>query len=258
MTISATPPSTEQTDLIYHYTSTQALLNIIQKNKIVLWATHYQYLNDMGEIKKGIEIMNQHFLIDESQFDNLFILALSRTVDDLTMWQSYSEGYNGCILGFKYVQMEGDMIQCFYGEKEVLNYYSNFTELVEKGVMTYPQTTSQIKDKPFIDVIIRKLKQDIEVTSVIGYKNASFKYENESRFYTILKNEELSQVKFRSRNGLIIPYIERRFNKNILSEIWIPNNQNTNMNINSLKRLLSQNECENVEIKVSNIPFRRM
>ena len=46
-------------DTLYHYTTIDALLNMVKTDsQLHFWATRYDYLNDGEELKKGIEVLN--------------------------------------------------------------------------------------------------------------------------------------------------------------------------------------------------------
>lgn len=45
----------------YHYTNMQAFLGIVNSNHITMWATHYNYLNDKEEIKRGIDLIRDYY-----------------------------------------------------------------------------------------------------------------------------------------------------------------------------------------------------
>ena len=46
-------------DTLYHYTTIDALLNMVKTDsQLHFWATRYDYLNDGEELKKGIEVIN--------------------------------------------------------------------------------------------------------------------------------------------------------------------------------------------------------
>lgn len=255
------PPSPlgiDDTSIIYHYTNMQALLSILNPDSIVLWATHHKYLNDRDEIKKGIEVISGQFAIDEAVLKNVFILALSRTVDDISMWLNYSNGYNGCILGFKKHKIGGNMVNCFYGKDEANKYYSNNMTLLEKGSFSGFAGLSALNNDQLKAVFSQQIMNESGVAAIIGYKHEAFRYEHETRFFIILQRNNIEYIKYRSKKGVIIPYIECQFGKEILSEIWIPNNEYTELNKHSLQSMLNQYGYDDVKIKISKTPYRNI
>lgn len=242
--------------LMYHYTSLDAMLGIIRRDNIVMWATHYQYLNDKDEIIKGVTTMKAHEpSISLGIFENLFILSFSKTSDDLSMWYMYSSGYSGCMLGFRQSIVSGDMSVCTYGNEEAEFQIKGIKQLLTKGTLegvdenTSKSSYNLLMDKEFI------LKKSIFATAV-GFKNKEFAFEKEVRFYVDLKKEFHSIIKYRKRNNEIIPYVECLIDKDALAEIWIPNNEATPRTKASLERMLNQYGYNNTKVKVSNTSFR--
>lgn len=252
------PFTQENINTIYHYTNMNALLNIVRVDCIKLWATHYQYLNDRDEITKGIEIMRDYTEVKEEMFKNIFILALSRSVDNITMWLNYSDVYNGCILGFKYNELEVVKIPCSYGEnKATMNFEARWNYIKSLGEMDLVDFSDFNLDSNITDPI-GFFSKILHYEAIIGYKDEAFEYENEIRIINLIRDEDLKYTKYRTKNGVLIPYLELQFPKKVLSEIWIPNNEKTEMNKNSLQCMLNQNGYNGVEIKVSKTPYRNI
>lgn len=94
------------------------------------------------------------------------------------------------------------------------------------------------------------------------FKKEAFKNENEYRFviteYTdiLQKQNRAFQIKNRIQNGLIIPYIELDFNKDSVSEITISPTIKQNSYKAGIESLLYQNEYNQTQVKMSEIPLR--
>ncbi|WFR57107.1 DUF2971 domain-containing protein [Anaerocolumna sp. AGMB13025] len=105
----------DDSEKIYHYTSANALKNIIIDNE--LWVTHGNFLNDYSEVtyiykiilkvcqdimKNNNDAMKLYKMImkkhkeDHDWFSQLFILSFSTNSDSLTLWSEFSNfyGYN--------------------------------------------------------------------------------------------------------------------------------------------------------------------
>lgn len=237
----------------YHYTNMQALLNIIKPQHLVLWATNYKYLNDRDEIKRGINLIRDHSFIDEDKFKNLFILSLSQTVDDLSMWQSYSDGYNGCILGFNSnILKNRNYTVCNYDIVDVKKQFLQNKEFIDKHI------NQNLNKSSAFEISKKSLEEFNQYVVCLSLKDPSFKYENEWRIVWMVDKDETKLIKYRNKKGLIAPYIEYCFPKYVLSEIWIPNNEKTDMNKNSLLNMLKQYGYHDVEIIVSKTPYRNI
>ena len=99
---------------LYHYTSLDAVINIISTNK--LWLSHSGFCNDLYEINYGLQQMGEAAkngenrliskLFEPSSVRELilyryqpYIFCLSRHRDHLPQWQAYAER-NGCCITF--------------------------------------------------------------------------------------------------------------------------------------------------------------
>ena len=105
--------------MLYHYTTLDALINgIIDDNKICLWATKSEYLNDLSEkklgIKEGLKAIKRfekkngrkpfNASIDSdnvySRYIRTYIVSFTENKDELPMWSLYGEKGAGVVLGF--------------------------------------------------------------------------------------------------------------------------------------------------------------
>ncbi|MDD4715024.1 MAG: DUF2971 domain-containing protein [Oscillospiraceae bacterium] len=95
---------------VYHYTSANAIINVLTKHKLRL--TKSDFMNDVSEIEyacslflqrldqspvKDKEAIRASFLAQKPKlFENVFVLALSNDPDSLSMWAYYgkNDGYN--------------------------------------------------------------------------------------------------------------------------------------------------------------------
>lgn len=110
--------------LLYHYTTQEGLLGIIQKKEI--WATHAGYLNDSsegslvselvcagyrqwsGDLPQGL--FNTGFrIVSSAMVQNTFVASFSEDGDLLSQWRAYSKNGVGFSLGFTpdYLQTVG-------------------------------------------------------------------------------------------------------------------------------------------------------
>lgn len=85
---------------IYHYTTLEASLNILQKNNICFWGTRYDSMNDPTDyvyardiviplFKKEVNESNlNHYETDDSEAYP-YIVSFSKIEDDFNMWRMY-------------------------------------------------------------------------------------------------------------------------------------------------------------------------
>jgi DUF2971 family protein len=118
--MSTVPTASNVPDVVYHYTSMQALRDIVESRSI--WATNIRYLNDVLErqhylslIKSYVDSMNprsklyeqllQRILEDEAEHTPFyalpFVASFSYERDSLPQWRSYCPHGNGVSIGFR-------------------------------------------------------------------------------------------------------------------------------------------------------------
>lgn len=89
--------------ILYHYTSFEAFINIIEKEQ--LWASKIQYMSDSREFMHGLNLINKIYGKEESFFKYMknadtFALSLSEKKDDLDQWRGYTANGHGLCIGF--------------------------------------------------------------------------------------------------------------------------------------------------------------
>lgn len=115
------PPPVSKTETIWHYTTTAGLIGIVASDRI--WATAVSVLNDVTELRYGLELaesthrefdqgadlhpLQSRFLYEVEyaakaalQNNAIFVACASRDGDDLGQWRGYAEG-GGYAIGLK-------------------------------------------------------------------------------------------------------------------------------------------------------------
>lgn len=111
----AKPVNPVEPNVVYHYTSLSAMMNILKTQKI--WASDIGYLNDVSERNLLLEAVDEHltdFALtygltaepfrqrDSFQLlDGPFVASFSAESDSLNQWRSYCPIANGVSIGFK-------------------------------------------------------------------------------------------------------------------------------------------------------------
>lgn len=242
-------------DTFYHYTTIDALINGIikerpQKGKeVCLRATHNRFVNDPEEIIKGARLYAQileqnnssksadeHFKNIMRMYDNLFLISFSEENDSLPMWNTYANKSAGITIGFermKSFSISDLVVKCIYG-----------TDAFTKRL------------KMFLDSDKFKIGSYLLIYSFVQMlKNEAFEYENEIRLIGDFKKEP---VKFREKNGYIIPYKEIYFSKKQIKSITLGPCQNLDNAEYSLRQFLDSKGFEHVMIHKSKIPYRNI
>jgi len=236
---------TTSNDLLWHYTTPEGLTGIIESNS--LWATDVFYLNDSMEFMHGINIAREiikqkisSLVGDEKKrlerFDTdlsfigpdhkrpVYVCSLSKAENELSQWRAYCRG-GGFSIGFPYQGLV-DAIQgkhfeikkCIYdvSKQQIIDH------LIVSQVMPYIENPKQFSQVPCTEQMISSIvcggsnKFLWELYSACStLKHSSFEREEEWRLvfdhrYAFEKGENGKnkiRPKFRTKNGLIIPYI---------------------------------------------------
>ncbi|MFL7940798.1 DUF2971 domain-containing protein [Priestia megaterium] len=233
---------------IYHYTSAEALKNIVQTK--AFWITRSEYLNDTTEQEVIISLLRNFYKRNnkmskvvqgfiETKLNefikeyNYYILSFSNSDDSLPLWNYYAEndGYN---IGFdlsEIITIMESYFKSFDEENQVVN---TKVEYVDNGY-TNEKLLSEI-DKlllPFIHFgeddlnnpdkveIIEEVVLELANKS-FSIKNSAYSSEKEERIVVIAKKDSnlTKKEQFRVYQGAFIPYII--FNKENSPEYKLP------------------------------------
>jgi len=250
--------------VVFHYTDMEALINIIRNDSIVFRATNCMYLNDTREITEGITSVERVLKerLDVRLFSNTYIASFSLAEDSLSMWNMYAANGNGCAIGLDghfLLKTFGNEIRCTYGEKEIDENLSSFMTLSKTGAVSYMgpnQQEMQAQINQVSGIIRQYVSSNIIKTTCIGAKNESFAHEQEIRY--IVETNNPNRIKFKTTNGIIIPYVEQKIPKEALRSITIGPINNTELVRKSIEIFLTINgyDIKKIRVKSSNIPYR--
>lgn len=144
--------SFDKSDTIYHYTSPQGLLGILENKEITFWFSRYDCMNDISEGKNVLEIYKDvcEELINEKNMDNDFVKAIKGIeVDEKELFVTYSKDNKMFNAKSSYAEK---YICCFSKNQDSLpmwNYYTkagrcegynigvSFFETQHKGIQEY-------------------------------------------------------------------------------------------------------------------------
>lgn len=251
-------------NIVYHYTDMDALINIIRNDKIVLRATNCMYLNDTQEIKEGLASVQRvlKLNIGTDIFNNHYITSFSQKSDDICMWGMYAAGGYGCAIGMRddiLTKCYRLAVKCIYGNEKIDENLLNFTNLSKNGCLTYIGKNQDIMQKQVNDVqiLLRLFSMNTTILSTcLGSKNSAYAYEAETRY--VVECDNKSYVKFRNKNGIIVPFVEIEIPKEALGSIVIGPTNNSLLTRNSIEKFLSINgyDLNQVEIVSSTVPYR--
>lgn len=233
--------------ILYHYTSENGILGIFKKDQLVFHITKANSLNDKSEGKDLFEILDivcnklkQNGDIDDDFYFKIlsifqgdinsaaqkgnyckstlskirskiedsnmetFIMSFSSAENCLPMWNYYTNaGLQGYSISINKAMLNS-VIKSFSYEWEI-SFPNVIYHTIEKKRIVSEAIYDGIKCKsiqPIIDMI--NIYQYI-------FKHEAFEYENEVRMIVKVPKKTIKEseyLKFKSRNGIIIPYLE--------------------------------------------------
>ena len=274
--------------VLYHYTTVEGLLGIINTN--VIFATSYPFLNDSSEIVYGRRIfkniINEKLdkncdmktkllyneclrLIDQNNF-RIYITCFCEKGNLLSQWRGYAKNGLGFSLGLSaksllstYREAPYNLIKIKKVEYNVCKQKKIINKLLDKAE-EYIKTENIEKEKE-IKKIAKIVNKKIE-EFIVFFKDPAFQEEREWRAIYYEKDEELIKTKYRAKSDRIVdykefvlnPYYEKKYNKKLpICEIICGPGIDNPATIEVIKKLLKDNDYKRkVNIKNSTIPFK--
>jgi len=255
-------------DVVYHYTSFEALKNIVSSRSI--WATESKFLNDQSEIKYAIHLTLDHLKgiyertssreIKETisllskLTDRFFVSSFCSGGDILSQWRGYCKAGNGYSIGFSVHKM-----------KQIAKKKGWFFNPVEY------RESHQIND--IIDVALRDAAIENPSNNPKRYallfmkkfgpylafiKHPSFYEEGEWRLVAVLSSGKSHYIHFRQNRSKRLPYLSFDFRTAGLpiQKITLSPSTNSKSRLSQLKALCLSNKIQ-VTLSNSIIPFRQ-
>ena len=240
---------------LYHYTSVDALINILNDKQI--WLFHANQMNDSSEGKFLLETATNsqdasiyyHLLMK-----NFYICSFCNYGNLLSQWRAYGNVNIGFSLdaiktASRFIEdLNGEQLDTSgvqYSECEYINPDdANFEEIIEK-IKNKVERIKLLKDAN--DIKRELLFLGSECFSV---KHSGFKEEAESRLIAYLWNRK-PFLKGKKK------FIKYKFDNTAIKRIVIGPSENGNDNYEKIKAFIeSKPEYIDIEIVISKIPFR--
>lgn len=286
-------------ECLYHYTSADAFLNIVQPKGITLWASRIDCMNDRMEWLHAVEIYevvcNQLLETGEISKDfyqtisrikpsseqlflqktseniisvhqekcSRFICCFSKENDSLPMWNYYSKsnarsGYNIGFFNANIIDSKRNYKDsCEYHTYRVIYDDSKKINIIRTRIKELWELVCGPDD---LEVVVEEISWFLSEWA-ITFKRSDFSYENEVRLLIEVPLSKIEErTKYRTNNGLIIPYIEVCFPHDILSYVKIgplsclPDDNELQREI--VKEMLSSRGYRNIDISSSKVPIR--
>lgn len=225
---------------IYHYTTSQGLLGILKNESI--WASNYAFLNDPSEkqhclrkTEEAIAIVSKdkNYLINKF-FDKIlkilheegiwteYIASFCEEGDLLSQWRSYASNASGYSIAFDAERLFGNMVQTAPLNKVIYDHKLQLDILTEICEIISEFFENEYKEKDIVfdnetDLIARQCANPIW-SLCCNMKHESYSEEKEWRLVFLKSGIEKDEnaifdeeVRFRSRESAIIPYVNIPF-----------------------------------------------
>ncbi|MBE0546869.1 MAG: DUF2971 domain-containing protein [Rubrivivax sp.] len=257
---------------LYHYTSTDAAINILANGEF--WLAHPKYFNDRQEYHDGVgiilsvlssraselgpallEALKQVFLGQQhlNKPLNVGVLCFSGGKRDLlSQWRGYTKANLGICLSVNtatlYSQnIEASLRRCIYSPTEKI-------EIVNKLV---DDLLREYKGKSVAEVSAKAFWHFQQAALI--FKSEAFDEEQEWRLITFTLANNDQRWNFRSVNSTIIPYVKVKIDlKPCLDEVIVGPSENQELTRNSLFFLMFKHEIWRNNITASSIPYRSL
>lgn len=239
-------------NLVYHYTTLDALRGILKEDALCLWATHYKHLNDPSEqiwaernIIKSIQETDLSYKADSHNNMKLwlgketYIISLCQKRDYRNMWRLYGGDGKGVCLGLNKRKIRNLSRKNSVSDPD--NKIDIFRKVDYSSLNTIDDVVRKVINDKAFDVF--DFFDEDEANTIMRIapfiKNDDFRIEDEIRYARIRdmkcikfsydpvtegpsepsRTENLNGVKYRMRGDERIPYIEIPFPTEILEEI---------------------------------------
>lgn len=273
---------------IYHYTTIEGVKGILDSQALHL--THVRYMNDSEEITHAFNHYKQRVM--EHEIDNLIkslnlkaeedssrLLksdeihkvkdTISKTLDLalgnayifaasfcqtknnlLSQWRGYSNGTIGYCIEFN----EDKLIEASYkitGSKDIFMVYDN---CIYDEKETLSLLNEQVPEIAAWNEEYSSLPTVFRICSLS--KNGDFSEENEKRLVAVTHNNS-TKIKFKTKNGILCPYIELQIPKDAIKAINIGPCSEPDLIKFSMKEFLRLNGYKGVTVTTSKTPLRQ-
>lgn len=211
---------------LFHYSSIEGLCGILTSQSI--WATKIHYLNDSSEFKLAFEIVNKLlarnlfeapkiFLdkLSESLYQlqdvNIFVASFSEKGDQLSQWRGYCPN-GGYAIGFKAQELnkfasaqDFKLLPCIYEFSLQISLLCKIISDLFRFYEIKRNTLPLEQHEKLLNEVANRFSQYLVYFAPL-IKNASFEEELEWRIVSKPKAINSSDVGFRVRNSLLVPY----------------------------------------------------
>jgi hypothetical protein len=239
----ALKPRRKSPPLLYHYTSAEGLLGIL--NNRAIWASDIRTMNDMRELNYSTDLLRE-LAIAKASTNNIpelleccssiselldtdlrsYAVCFSELADDLPQWRAYAGGIGGYAIGFdlkaskfhnffSHAPLYDDdvLVSLIYNPKRQVQLLSDLLDVIiaQLRILKTSYQNNEFTGTDFIDIC---KDYEIHITlKILDYllrmKSPEFESEHEWRVMQCsLGREGRLEAKYRANRGILRGYVE--------------------------------------------------
>ncbi len=252
-------------ELLFHYTNAKGLHGILSSKTI--WATEYQFLNDLSEYAYAQTVIREHLDQRHDAMGKMlylswptfggslahwfphYVVSASEDGDSVSQWRSYAGPHDGYAIAFSSEKLNkpgSRLIALLYSpvkQKELLK------RVLDAALDAYEGTDHLHQHQVLID--------SFSALQYAAYylKDPSFTGEREWRVVTNLPKSSRDE-RFRVVGGQIMPYAEIPLSATDIDHIVQGPGSYSRASGGAIERFCSLNGFEGIKVKSTQVPLR--
>jgi len=273
-------------EILYHYTGANGLYGILNTKQI--WATSYRYMSDAREFEYGFDLISELYPPEEDKVrgllsdtpsveyikdsiyaglikrwkiyyksDCIFVASFSSKGDSLGQWRGYAGLHSGYSLGFNFKEIESinpdtRLVACCYDKSKQLD---GIKRIIDEYL---PQMKSAEREGPH-ELLAKAYWAASDIALLAAtLKHPAFEEEEEWRLVVGPLEANNERICYRPGKRLIIPYVNIGFGPSELplKRIIVGPGPHQERNAASLRQMLILHRFKDVEVSISDAPFR--
>lgn len=261
---------------LYHYTTQQGLLGIIDSRSI--WASEIRFLNDATEFRTALEAVAAEIRTRVAEVDsgegnargeailreftaledtNVFVLSLTEESDDLSQWRAYGGKHSGFALGFD-IEKLGALASEHGFSLERCIYDPPAQRLLAATIVDESMAWLSAGDR-MAQRRRREFRRTMVKTAPL-FKDYTFAAENEWRLVSASHALTVPRIGFRSGASTIVPHYSLPLfasdGSTPLSSVTVGPTPHVELAIQSVHALVQARGLKDVVVHESRIPLR--
>jgi hypothetical protein len=279
------PPEDRPSDILWHYTSAAGIIGIIESK--CLHATSLHCLNDNKEYEHALDIAGHladqvlkrlpddrfsetlssrlSFISSQKNFPYYFSCCFTEKENDLSQWRGYANGEGGFAIGFKrqaLLDWSGKnrawWARCIYDNKtqwEIVQKLLNEMHSLHQHNEKFYTEKGFSPDEYTEAFIIRGLN---DISGVLGMiKHPSFEAEKEYRI--LLPQPDKKDFHFRPKGQILAAYTKINLNiHDSIARLYVGPSAYKATNMRMLEALLYRHDLHNLQVQLTDIPYRSL